>query len=230
MLSRGNKYFKFIYFLFILPFLLTFSFSLKSQQISDNQVKAGYLYSFLKYITWDNESQIDTFKIAIYGGDPEINSLLKDMEKMQVKNRPIHIIYLKSIGEITYCHLLYITNEKNFFVTDIFNLIKANNTLLVSDRYEYQRYVMINFIYNENSKIQFEINTRNIEDAKLKTSPKLILLGGSEIDVRKLYLETEKSLLSEKEKAEAYEKELRQKKSEISTMNNRLLHIYQEIQ
>jgi len=41
---------------------------------------------------------------------------------------------------------------------------------------------MINFIYNENSKIQFEINTNNVQEARLKTSPKLILIGGSEID------------------------------------------------
>jgi len=39
-----------------------------------------------------------------------------------------------------------------------------------------------------------------------------VLLGGSEIDVRKLYLETERSLITEKGKVSTYEKELTQKK------------------
>lgn len=229
MYSTGRKYIMFLFCLLISLFLLSISSPLKTQQISDNQVKVGYIFNFLKYITWNKENQIDTFKIGIYGDDPEILSLLKNMEKMQVKNKPVRILNFKSIGEIIFCQVLYITNDKNFFVSDIFNLVKGDNTLLVSDRYEYQRYVMINFIYNENSKIQFEINTKNIEEARLKTSPKLVLLGGSEIDVRKLYLETEKSLVTEKEKAESYEKELQQKKDEIFTMNSRLFNLYQEI-
>ncbi len=156
--------------------------------------------------------------------------LVKSIEKQQVKNKPIKIYTFSSIGEIVFTHILYITNDRNYFIKDIFDLIKNNNTLLITDRYEFQRYIMINFIYSDNSKIQFEINTKNIDDAKLKTSPKLVLLGGSEIDVRKLYLETEKSLKSEKEKAESFEKELSLKKNEIQIMSTKLFQLFQEIQ
>jgi|GEM_PF-3034766 len=231
MFLLGRKYvFKIIYpsiilFLFIFPIR-----SVKAQQISDNQVKAGFIYSFLKYVTWEKEDRIDTFKIAVYGDDPELILALKGMEKMLVKNKPIIVESFQSIGEINYSQILFITNNRNYFIKDIFELLKSSNTLLVTDRYEFQRYVMINFIYNENSKIQFEINTNNVQEARLKTSPKLILIGGSEIDLRKLYIETEKSLVTEKEKAESYEKELAQKKEEIQIMNSKLYGLYKEIQ
>jgi PAS domain S-box-containing protein len=217
---------------FIISAILLFSHSYSSsaQKLTDNQIKAGIIYSFLKYVFWENETQIDTFKIAVYGDDPSFVEVMKSMEKEQVKNKPIKVYAFNSISEIIYTHVLFITNNRNYLIKDVFDLIKSHNTLLITDRYEFQRYIMINFVYNDNSKIQFEINSKNIEDAKLSTSPKLVLLGGSEIDVRKLYLESEKSLKTEKEKSESFEKELALKKNEIQIMSNRLFQLFQEIQ
>jgi PAS domain S-box-containing protein len=217
---------------FILTAILLFSNSYFSsaQKLTDNQIKAGIIYSFLKYVFWENEAQIDTFKIGIYGDDQSLVEVIKSMEKEQVKNKPIKVYTFNSISEIIYTQMLIITNDKNYLVKNIFDLIKTQNTLLITDRYEFQRFLMINFVYNDNAKIQFEINSKNIEDAKLTTSPKLVLLGGSEIDVRKLYLESEKSLKSEKEKSESIEKELTLKKNEIQIMNTKLFQLFQEIQ
>jgi len=217
---------------FILTAILLFSNSYFSsaQKLTDNQIKAGIIYSFLKYVFWENEAQIDTFKIGIYGDDQPLVEVIKSMEKEQVKNKPIKVYTFNSISEIIYTQMLIITNNKNYLVKNIFDLIKTQNTLLITDRYEFQRFIMINFVYNDNAKIQFEINSKNLEDAKLTTSPKLILLGGSEIDVRKLYLESEKSLKSEKEKSESIEKELTLKKNEIQSMNTKLFQLFQEIQ
>lgn len=200
------------------------------QQVTDDQIKTGYIFNFLKYIQWENEGKIDTFKIAVYGEDYALINTLKSIERLQAKGKPVRVITFRSIGDIEYSHVLLITNDRISFVSDIFTLIKGRNTLLVTDRCEYPRYVMVNFTYNENSKIQFEINSQNMEEARLKTSSKLVLLGGSEIDVRKLYIETEKSLITEKDKVTTYEKELTQKKQEIQNMNSKLYQLYKEIE
>ena len=200
------------------------------QQVTDDQIKAGYIYNFLKYIQWENEEKTDTFKIAVYGEDVPLINSLKSIERLQVKGKPIRVITFNSIGDIEFTHILLITNDRTSFVKDILDLIKGRNTLLVTDRCEYPRYVMVNFTYNENSKIQFEINSQNMEEARLKTSSKLVLLGGSEIDVRKLFIETEKSLITEKGKVTTYEKELTQKKQEIQNMSSKLYQLYKEIE
>lgn len=230
MLSSAKTYLCRYFFCVLLLSLFSSLFQIRAQIITDNQIKAGFIYSFLKYVYWENEDKIDTFKIGIYGEDTSMVRTLKSMEMRQAKNKPIRIYSFSSIGEIIYTQVLFITNNRNYFIKEIFDLIKNNNTLLVTDRYEYQRYIMINFIYNDNSKIQFEINSKNIDDARLKTSPKLVLLGGSEIDVRKLYLETEKSLKTVKEKAESFEKELTIRKKETQIMSTQLVQLFQEIQ
>lgn len=213
----------------LLIFLFCFMYAYP-QQVTDDQIKTGYIYNFLKYIQWENEEKTDTFKIAVYGEDQPLINTVKTMERLQVKGKPIKVVTFKSIGDIVFSHILLITSDRNFFVKDILDLIKGRNTLLLTDRCEYPRYVMINFTYNDNSKILFEINSKNMEEAKLKTSSKLVLLGGSEIDVRKLYLETEKSLITEKGKVSTYEKELVQKKEEIQNMNTKLYQLYKEIE
>jgi PAS domain S-box-containing protein len=215
--------------IFSLALLFSIIASFTNEQITDNQIKAGYISNFIKYLSWENENNIDTFKIGIYGNDVEYITILKSLETLKAKNKPIQVNIFKTIAEITFSHLMVVTNDKNNDITDIYNLVKKENTLLVSDRCEYQRYITINFIYNQDSKVQFEINSRNLEEAGIVTSPKLILLGGSEIDVRKLYLETEKSLISEKDKVQSYEKELNQKKDEIQLMNTKLIQLYKSI-
>jgi PAS domain S-box-containing protein len=217
-------------FFTLLTIILLAPFCLLAQLTNEYQIKSGYIFNFQKYFEWERENKIDTFRIGVYGENSNFITTLKSMEGFTAKNKPIKIILFNSIADIKYTHILLVTNDRNYMVKDILDLIRGQNTLLITDRCEYQRYVMVNFIYNENSKITFEINSKNLEDNRFKISPKLIILGGSEIDVRKLYLETEKSLINEKEKVEVFEKELTQKKQEIGNMNAKLATYYHEIE
>ena len=152
--------------LFVLTIIMFVCSSIYSEQVTDNHIKTGFISNFLKYVSWENENSIDTFKIGIYGDDDTFIGIIKSLEKIKAKNKPIQITSLKSINEFEFVHLLIVTNDKNYQIKDIYEIIKDHNTLLITDRCDFQRYVMINFIYNENSKIQFEINTRNLEEAK----------------------------------------------------------------
>jgi PAS domain S-box-containing protein len=209
------------------------STSLNSQTISDNLVKAGYINNFIKYFTWARPNPSDTFRIDFLGDDESFFKAIKSIEALHTYPFPISVGRVSSLKDIIPVQIFVLGNDKKQFVKDVLEIIEANNTLLITDRCEYQRYVMLNFIYSENSKITFEINSNNIQDVGLVTSPKLVVLGGSEIDVRKLYVETEKSLISEKVKTEQYEKELARKKEELGTASEKLLrlqHDYSSLQ
>ncbi len=228
MISSGRKIFKFIaVFLTITAF---FYAPLSSQQLSDSQIKAGYIYNFIKNITWQNEDLLDTITIAVLGKDDEIFASLKEMEYLKVRDKTIRVEFIRSLNQLTYCQVLYISRNQNDLIQEIFRKLKGDNTLLVTDQCEIKHTVMINFIYTADSLIKFEVNSKNIEDAGLILSPKLILLGGSEIDVRNLYRETERTLVSEKEKSDLYEKELILKKQELDRLNTDLQRMISEVE
>ena len=68
-----------------------------SQSVTEGQLKAGFVYSFLKYIDWENENKIDTFKVAVLGEDYDFVDLLKKMNYLHVKNKPIKVFTISSI-------------------------------------------------------------------------------------------------------------------------------------
>src|SRR6266542_3411448 len=50
---------------------------------------------------------------------------------------------------------------------------------------------MINFVYSEKDKVQFQINKPSIMQEKLKLAPKVLLKGGTELDIAELYYKME---------------------------------------
>jgi len=62
---------------------------------------------------------------------------------------------------------------------------------------------MINLIINKDKSVRFEINKANIINQGLSLNPKVILLGGTELDVAKLYKGAKDTLLKKEDELEA---------------------------
>jgi signal transduction histidine kinase/CheY-like chemotaxis protein len=201
-----------------------------SQKPTDNQIKLGYIYNFIKNITWKDEVKIDTFKVAYLGEDDDFLKSIKSMENVQIRNKSVRVKEYSSLENLKKVQVLVVSNSQNALVKDINSKLIGENTLIITDRCEFQRYVMINFVYSADSVVKFEVNTKNMEDEGFTISPKLILLGGTEIDVRNLYRETEKTLITEKEKSVSYEKELDRKKQEVEDLNSDLTRLYAQLE
>jgi C4-dicarboxylate-specific signal transduction histidine kinase len=209
--------------------ILFYTLPVNAQQISEGQIKAAYVYNFLKTVDWPNDDSNDTYNIEIFGNDNDLITWLQKMESLKVKNKSIRVSVCPAVESIGSPNLLIICKSEHNQVKDIFDRIKGKSILFVTDQYQYQRYTMINFISNNNGKVQFQINTRNLEGTEILNTSKLVLLGGSEIDVRKLYQETEQSLVLEKEKSSLYQKDLEQKKEEIHKAKAELDDLNQQL-
>jgi len=64
---------------------------------------------------------------------------------------------------------------------------------------------MINLLESKKNKLHFQINKANIINQNLGIKPDIILLGGTDIDVAKLYRQVQSSLDSQEEKVKALE-------------------------
>ena len=163
---------------------------LSAQVHSEPKLKTGLIYKFALYTEWEQEEEIDTFRIGIYGQDPEFMSEILILETVPLKGKPISIKHFTRFSQISRTHVLYFTSDKNFEIQRIANRIAGNNTLMISDRSRNTNQIMINFLLVEN-KLDFEINKANIINANLSVMPDLLLLGGTELDVADLYKESE---------------------------------------
>lgn len=197
--------------------LLTSTWNFVFSQYTDAQLKTAFIYNFALNITWPNENELDTFTIAV----PEIDSALVNNFKIlaktkKIKNLPIKVITFKDYRQILKknVQIIYLNAELSQDIKMIYYDILQSPILLVTDNAIQNIYVMINFkISTITKKLTFEVNLKNIEDQKLKTSSSLVLLGGSELD--------QKQLLKEKEQELQKEKELVKKQQELLEKQNR---------
>ena len=200
---------------------------INGQKPNDAEIKTALIYNFLKYIENDKIENSEIITLGYFGKDHVQISLIKNMQDKKVKGNRIEVREFKDINDYQNIDVLYIFNEYNFEISKIYKNAIGSNTLLITDRYNDKTEVMINFIHVED-KVQFEVNNKNIDDAGFHISPKLLLLGGTELDVRQLYKETEKSLLSEREKVNAIEKELNKKQNEVSALIRYLANLHKQ--
>lgn len=219
-------------YIFFLLFVFFIQKKSNAQAYNDAQIKTVFIYQFGVNINWKNEKDFDKFKIAIYGNDKSTLPYFKALAKKQkLKNKKIEILQIHNIQELlkTKPQIIYVSDAKSYELNSIMRHIKGKDILVVSDNSHQQKLIMINFIYSIDKTIGFEINTKTILDHNLTISPKLLLLGGNELDVKQLYEEKEIQLKEEKAKVELLKKELKKQQKLIGKLNVEIDQKLQEL-
>jgi len=183
--------------LFLFLFNIFFIGLLNAQQLSENQLKAAFIYQFGENLEWPQKD--GTFDIGVVAVDTSIVRYLRLMERTKkINGEPIKIHIDNIDNLIPNCEMIYIDPEFSEYIQEYYFKVRDKPILLISDFATNQLYIMLNFISN-NNKISFEINKKNIEEQNLNLKPKLLLLGGTDLDIRNLYKLKEEELQKQKE-------------------------------
>ena len=195
---------------------------LSAQELDYSSMKVFLVRKFAQYVKWENEVNIDTFRIGIFGEDIDLLSDIYLLESFTLKNKPISIIHFKKLNEITRTHLLFITSDKNSGIKRISEKITGNNTLLITDRCKDKILIMINFLPLKENKPDFEINQANIIYENLTVLPDLTLIGGTDIDIAELYYESQRSLKNVVRQVSALSDSISKQNEEITNRNKEI--------
>ena len=140
---------------------------------------------------------------------------LKDRFLKLAKSKTINdskIIFrnVQNLNDVRFPQLIFVAEDQHKNFQKIFEKFEGRTTLLVTFNYENQRLVMIN-LFKKKDNMAFEINkTANILNNNLQVNPELILLGGTEIDVAKLYRKGQESLAALESRVRSQEKTIDQ--------------------
>ncbi len=174
----------------------------ESAQSLEYQIKAAFLYNFIKFVEWPGEKTADSNEPIIIGiigkdpfgsaFDPIKNDIVKD--KKVVIKRFTGLEELKNSGEenkskphpqvetIKKCHLLFICNSENKKLKETINLVRNYSVLTVADTQGFlESGGIINFVMEE-KKVRFEINITAAKRAKLKIRSQLLKLAKRTIE------------------------------------------------
>ncbi len=167
-------------------FLLLVIGAANAQNLTSQQLQAGYVYNFLKFISWPKESLTYTTKthtICILDA-ADIAEILSPLQEDQ--NGSEYRVKVKS-ERFTYqldlerCSILYIGTEKERTLQDVHAAIKDRPILTISAIPNYlNEQGMVEFI-TDKEKVLFNMHLRNLTSVGLKASSKLLRIADNVI-------------------------------------------------
>lgn len=196
----------------ILGLLLT---TLSAKEINSDQVKVAYVYNFLKHTTWPNESKFEDYDLLVVSKNENLkNMFLMLSSRKLLENKKIRVSFYD--GKIPKnIQAVYVDSDNAPMYEKLFHEYDSSSVLLISDDYKDKQKVMINLTQN-GDMVTFEINKPNLINRSLRVSPDLILLGGTEIDVAKLYKSSQNELKEQKETIAELNKKIKERNNELS--------------
>jgi len=149
---------------------------LRAQSASQREyeIKAAYLYNFIKYVDWPSYG--DTITIGVLGGNP-FGPALAPLNGKVVKGRKVVVRELDSVRDAQKCQIIFVSSSEKQRLPEILDSLRSARVLTVG---ETQGFAddggMINFI-EENNKVRFEINAEAAHRTGLNISSELLKLA-----------------------------------------------------
>lgn len=165
----------------IVAFTVSLSFAAQAARSNEAELKAAFLYNFIKFTEWPAEEMAnkkDPFVIGVLGKDPLGAALDRTVENETFQQRPIVVRRFTRIDEtVAAPHALFIANSEEPNLAAILKLLEGQPILTVSEAQNFvERGGMIE-LTREGSKLAFEINVSVARRAGLNLSAQLLRLA-----------------------------------------------------
>ncbi len=150
-----------------------------SAETTEFQVKAAFVYNFVKFVQWPHDSFPATgdapISICVLGQDP-LGDALESLKGLTAYGRNLSVRRIAGQGEADRCQVLYLCRSEREAMGNLLKGMKAG-VLTIGDMKSFASAGgIINFVIVDN-RVSFEINVDAAERAKLKISSQILKLA-----------------------------------------------------
>src|ERR1700730_17938488 len=150
------------------------------ESLPEYQVKAAYLFNFLKFVEYPEDAFADPLApivIGVVGEDPFGAALAQVVTGKTVQGRDLVIRTYRTGEDLRGAHILFISPPEKKRLPAILSSLRDSSVLTVADTEGFlEAGGMIQFVY-EDKRVRFAINVDATSRAKLKMSSKLLSLA-----------------------------------------------------
>jgi hypothetical protein len=147
---------------------------------SEYQVKAAYLFNFVKFVEWPEEAFTDPLApivIGIVGDDPFGDALPQVVSGKTVQGRDLVIRKYHAGEDLRGSHILFISGSEKKRLPQLLSSLHGSCVLTVADVDGFLEEGGMIRLFSEESRVRFAINVDAAIRAKLKISSKLLSLA-----------------------------------------------------
>lgn len=159
----------------LLAFLVVVSMHANAAALEEKQVKAGFIYNFLKFVRWPEHSLESSLTLCTIGND-SLGSTLDKLQNRKINNLTLDVQRGISVSAAQKCQMVYIETVDNSLDSALAALAHKP-VLTIGNTSEFtKKGGTIGFV-KQGNKIRFTINETAAKQAKLEISSKLLRLG-----------------------------------------------------
>jgi hypothetical protein len=137
------------------------------------RAQAMFIYNFSRLVEWPAAYKSGPFVIGIFGSSSIANELNSYTSGKKVGAQAITVQELRSVDEISKCHILFIPFSRTKQIEEIVNKVTNMSTLLITEKNgAIDLGSAINFLII-GDKLKFEIKQTNASRYGIKVSSKL---------------------------------------------------------
>jgi len=196
----------FIIKLFTLYLFFIFSFQLYAKNVTEVELDSAFIYLIAKNTTWPQEKKLKKFHIAVVDDEYDLLKTFQNLTKgVPLKGKQIitkKISLQQFLKNYKNYQLVYLSKKYSNYLDDIHDVIpKEMPIMLISNENDDYDDIMVNLYFDNHNKKNIQINLQNIIEHHLSVSNEIILTGGKELGISKLF---QSSLTALKEQEDAY--------------------------
>jgi hypothetical protein len=155
------------------------------QPPTEYQVKAAYLFNFLKFVDWPGGPPADAhgqWVIGIAGDNPFGDELTQIISGKTVQGHELRVRRFQPDEDLHACHVLFISASERKRLPSILAALRGSTVLTVADTDHFlESGGMIQFVM-EDKRVRFAIDVGATSRAGLKVSSKLLSLARAVTD------------------------------------------------
>jgi hypothetical protein len=150
-----------------------------AQSLSEAQLKAGLLLNFARYVEWPEGTfagPTDPMQFCQMGRD-SLGSAFTALEAKQINGRPIRIKNAMTADEARSCHVLFVSDSEERRIVPLLKSLADRPLLSISDISGFTELGGCIGIVQGETRLQFEVNRKSLEQSRLKASSQLLKLA-----------------------------------------------------
>lgn len=152
----------------------------RAQSATEYQVKAAYLFNFLKFVEWPDGLPGDPqgkWVIGIVGNSPVSGELSKLVEGKNILGRELEVKTLQATDNLRGCNILFISESEKKRLPVILAGLRGSSVMTVADMEHFiDAGGMVQFVVEED-RVRISIDVGATARARLKVSSKLLALA-----------------------------------------------------
>ncbi|MBN4055610.1 DUF4154 domain-containing protein [bacterium AH-315-K03] len=190
---------------------------------SYDQLRAVYIYNFIKHIQWPNEANRPHWEIGLYPSQAGLETaLLQISRNKKIRGKSLRITHYENLDNAGNTDLLVVGSQYKTQLRRINRAMANSLTLLVSEQASNNLHIMINFLKPEGKTLNVELHKPNIYLEGLTMGENIAQMGGAELDIAQIYRDTEIALSHAKESLQEQKKRLAQQQTLLEQQSQKL--------